>query len=38
VADFRSDHILLWKYPGPTVEVISAEGIIGCDSHNSLRP
>ena len=31
VADFRSNHILLWRYPGPTVEVISAEAVIGCD-------
>jgi hypothetical protein len=31
VADFRTDHILLWKYPGPTIEVISAEAVIGCE-------
>jgi hypothetical protein len=31
VADFRSNQILLWRYPGHTIEVVSAEAVIGCD-------
>jgi hypothetical protein len=29
--NFPSNHILLWKSPGQTIEVVSTEAVIGCD-------